>query len=256
MSLVRLDPQYRLVFGAGGELHATSELARMEQEIARLAPQDALSLRRFFADNRTKLERFQPCMEAPFSGWRDVCTAPMLRLLPLLRPWRSLDRELRTYFQDPRVRLAFAFQAKYLGMSPFQCPSLFSILSFLEYAYGVYHPLGGCGAVTASMARVATRLGVDIRLNEPVTKKRREAPSFTAGRDRRWARRARCPSGQSDPGGSRALNGRGEHGSGGPVLQGGEDVHFLLRVCQTYRLLLFSIARTKGRLCQRSEGIP
>ena len=87
----------------------------------------------------------------------------MLRLLPLLRPWRSLDRELRTYFQDPRVRLAFAFQAKYLGMSPLQCPSLFSILSFLEYAYGVYHPLGGCGAVTASMARVAAGLGVDIR---------------------------------------------------------------------------------------------
>ena len=169
MTLVRLDPQYRLVFGAGGELHATAVVERMEQEIARLAPQDASSLRRFLADNRTKLERFKPCMEAPFSGWRDVCTPRMLRLLPLLRPWRSLDRELRTYFQDPRVRLAFAFQAKYLGMSPFQCPSLFSILSFLEYEYGVYHPLGGCGAVTESMARVAAELGVDIRLNEPVT---------------------------------------------------------------------------------------
>jgi phytoene desaturase len=169
ISLVRLDPQYRLVFGAGGELHATPVLERMEHEIARLAPQDAPSLRRFLADNRTKLERFQPCLETPFLGWRDVCTMRMLRLLPLLRPWRSLDRELRTYFQDPRVRLAFAFQAKYLGMSPLQCPSLFSILSYLEYAYGVYHPLGGCGAVTASMARVAAGLGVDIRLNEPVT---------------------------------------------------------------------------------------
>ena len=169
IALVRLDPQYRLVFGAGGELHATPVLERMEHAIARLAPQDAPSLRRFLADNRTKLERFQPCLETPFLGWRDICTARMLRLLPLLRPWRSLDRELRTYFQDPRVRLAFAFQAKYLGMSPLQCPSLFSILSFLEYAYGVYHPLGGCGAVTASMARVAAGLGVDIRLNEPVT---------------------------------------------------------------------------------------
>ena len=140
IALVRLDPQYRLVFGAGGELHATPVLERMEHAIARLAPQDAPSLRRFLADNRTKLERFQPCLETPFLGWRDICTARMLRLLPLLRPWRSLDRELRTYFQDPRVRLAFAFQAKYLGMSPLQCPSLFSILSFLEYAYGVYHP--------------------------------------------------------------------------------------------------------------------
>src|SRR5690606_7925412 len=46
--------------------------------------------------------------------------------------------------------------------------SLFSILSFLEYEYGVWHPIGGCAAVTNAMARVARQLGVDIRLNEPV----------------------------------------------------------------------------------------
>ena len=51
------------------------------------------------------------------------------------------------------------FQSKYLGMSPFNCPSLFSILSFLEYEYGVFHPLGGCGAVSPVMARAAQDLG-------------------------------------------------------------------------------------------------
>lgn len=66
------------------------------------------------------------------------------------------------------LRLAFCFQSKYLGMSPFRCPSLFSILSFLEYEYGVFHPIGGCAAVTAAMASVAKRLGVEICLNEPV----------------------------------------------------------------------------------------
>ena len=54
-------------------------------------------------------------------------------------------------------------------MSPFQCPSLFSILSFLEYEYGVHHPIGGCSRVSERMADLATDLGVDVRLNEPVT---------------------------------------------------------------------------------------
>ena len=70
--------------------------------------------------------------------------------------------------QDPRVRLAFSFQSKYLGMSPFKCPSLFTILSFLEHEYGVFHPVGGCGAVMEAMARVARDLGVDIRTGEEV----------------------------------------------------------------------------------------
>jgi phytoene desaturase len=168
VNLVRLDPQYRLVFGSGGELLATPDVAQMEQAIAALAPEDAASFRMFLADNREKLARFRNCLESPFRGWRDVLRWRMLRLLPLLRPWLSLDGELGRYFRDPRIRLAFSFQSKYLGMSPFNCPSLFSILSFLEYEHGVHHPIGGCGAVTQAMARVVRELGGDIRLGEAV----------------------------------------------------------------------------------------
>lgn len=164
----RLDPQYRLVYGAGGELLATPNVERMRAEIAKLCPQDADGFLRFLAENRTKLEKFVPFLESPFESWRDLMHPDMLRLLPLLRPWRSLDTDLRSYFDDERIRLGFSFQSKYLGMSPFSCPSLFSILSFLEYEHGVFHPVGGCGSVTDAMARVARSLGVRILLDEPV----------------------------------------------------------------------------------------
>jgi phytoene desaturase len=168
VELIKLDPQYRLTFGAGGELLCTPDLARMERAIAAIAPEDAKSLKRFMADNRDKLAKFRPWLENPFLSWRDVLTTKALGVLPVLRPWRSLDDELRQYFSDPRIRLGFSFQSKYLGMSPFRCPSLFSILSFLEYEYGVFHPVGGCSALSEAMARVATQLGADIRLDEPV----------------------------------------------------------------------------------------
>ena len=164
----RLDPQYRLVFGSGGELLATPNLERMEKAIAALCPRDAAGFHRFFMDNRNKLERFLPFLENPFDSWRDLAKLQMLKMLPTLRPWNSLDADLRRYFSDERIRLGFSFQSKYLGMSPFTCPSLFSILSFLEYEHGVFHPIGGCGAVTQAMARVAKDLGVKISTDEPV----------------------------------------------------------------------------------------
>ena len=168
--MVKLDPQYRITFGAGGELNATPDIERMVAEIARLSPNDAPQFRRFMADNRVKLEKFAPCLQEPFTGWTSLMRARLLAVLPYLKPWKSLHGELASYFSDPRLLLAFTFQSKYLGMSPFQCPSLFSILSFLEYEHGVWHPLGGCNALTQGMARVATELGVTIRLNEPVEK--------------------------------------------------------------------------------------
>jgi len=45
---------------------------------------------------------------------------------------------------------------------------LFSILSFLEYEHGVFHPVGGCGAVTKAMARIAEGMGVRILRNTAV----------------------------------------------------------------------------------------
>ena len=166
--MARLDPQYRLVFGAGGQIDATPERERMEAEIRRLCAADAPGFRRFLAENRAKLAAFRPILESPFDSLASLLRSRFLPALRWLRPWHSLERDLRRYFSDPRVRLAFSFQAKYLGMSPFRCPSLFSILSYLEYEHGVYHPMGGCGAVTAAMARIARDMGVDIRLEEPV----------------------------------------------------------------------------------------
>jgi phytoene desaturase len=141
----------------------------MVAEIAKIAPADAPEFRRFMSYNRVKLEKFAPCLQTPFSSWTDLLQARMLAVLPYLKPWKSLHAELAGYFKDPRLQLAFTFQSKYLGMSPFQCPSLFSILSFLEYEHGIWHPIGGCNALSRGMARVAGELGVTLRLNEPVT---------------------------------------------------------------------------------------
>ncbi len=164
----RLDPQDRRVFGAGGELVATPDAERMRQAIAAISPQDAARLENFMTHNRKKLTSFIPFLQSPFESWKDLAKPGMMKLLPLLAPWRSLDQDLQRHFKDERIRLSFSFQSKYLGMSPFQCPSLFSILSFLEYEHGVFHPRGGCGAVTQVMSRIAREMGVKILLNESV----------------------------------------------------------------------------------------
>ncbi|MFN3449385.1 MAG: phytoene desaturase family protein [Roseococcus sp.] len=170
VELIQLDPQYRLIFEGSPSvtLDATGDLDRMEAAIAAFAPQDAAGVRRFMADNRWKLDAFRPVLEKPFSTTARMLGKDVLFSLPQLRPHLQVDEDLRRYFSDPRVRLAFSFQTKYLGMSPFKCPSMFTILSFLEYEYGVYHPIGGCGAVSEAMRRVAERLGVEFRLGTPV----------------------------------------------------------------------------------------
>jgi phytoene desaturase len=54
---------------------------------------------------------------APFLGWRDIFNVQLLKMLPMLRPHQSIDTYLKRFFRDPRIRLAFSFQSKYLGIA-------------------------------------------------------------------------------------------------------------------------------------------
>lgn len=168
LEMIRLDPQYRLRFEDGQHIDATPNVPAMQRELARLNERDAANLPGYLRDNRAKFADFAPILQRPFNGIRDVLAADTLKALKRLRPWASVDSDLSRHFDDPRIRLAFSFQSKYLGMSPFQCPSLFTILAFLEYEYGVYHPRGGCAAVSEAMANVIQRLGGYVQLEEPV----------------------------------------------------------------------------------------
>ena len=170
IEMKRLDPQYRVIFKSGGYIDATNDIKVMSDQIKRFAPEDAQGFSKFMDENREKLRKMEPCLVNPFLNIFSLISPRLLKLLPMVKPHQSLDSYLKRFFKDPRIRLAFSFQSKYLGMSPFVCPSLFSILSFIEYEYGIYHPIGGCNEITKVMARGAQDNGVKIKLNEPVEK--------------------------------------------------------------------------------------
>ena len=170
--LRRLDPMYRLLIGTPGapplSLDATQDLALMRERIASIEPRDGDAFDRFMVDTRKKLERLTPVLRRPVRGWLDLLDLDGLRAGAALRPWRSVADELARRFRHPLVRRALSFQSKYLGMSPADCPELFTILPFLEYEYGIWHPVGGCNSLMRAMADLAISMGVEIRTSAPV----------------------------------------------------------------------------------------
>jgi phytoene desaturase len=170
--LKRLDPMYRLLIGQreGDPLviDTTQDIARMARQLSAIEPNDGPAFERFIRDNRRKLEAMTPVLRNPIRGIGDLMNADGLRAGLSLRPWQSLYDHLKGYFRHEGVRLAMSFQSKYLGMSPFECPELFSILPFIEYEYGIWHPIGGCNALVRAMADAVVEMGGEIRCGVPV----------------------------------------------------------------------------------------
>ena len=169
LKLNQLDLNYRLIFGQGGVLDCTSDLDVMKDRIEVLSgAKDADAFVKYVEDNRNKLNKAKACLQEPWNGVSDLVSKRAIRAATVLRPTRSVANDLMRLFDDDRLMLAMSFQTKYLGMSPFNCPSLFTILAFLEYEYGIFHPMGGLGSVPVRMAEIAEEMGVEFRLSEPV----------------------------------------------------------------------------------------
>jgi phytoene desaturase len=75
---------------------------------------------------------------------------------------------LGNYYQQEKMRLAFSFQSKYLGMSPWDCPALFTMLPYLEHEYGIYHVNGGLFQISNAMAKVIEEHGGSIHTDSEI----------------------------------------------------------------------------------------
>ena len=181
VALTRLDPMYRLVLGRAGAppitLDATQDIPEMCRRIGAIEARDGAAFARFIDDNRSKLALMESLLRRPIRGPLDLLDLDTLRVGPRLHPTLSVHDLLSRYFTNEHVRLAVAFQSKYLGMSPFECPSLFTILPFIEYEFGVWHPDGGCHGLMQALGRVAAQAGARVLTSSPV-----EAITFTGQR--------------------------------------------------------------------------
>lgn len=164
----RLDPMYRLLFGNGEAFYPTHDPQRMKAQIDRLFPGEWPGYERFLAQEARKYARITPCLQVPYSTPFGYLSKRMLRALPYLDAFTSLYAHLGRYFSAEHLKLAFTFQAKYLGMSPWQCPGTFSMISYIEHAGGVYHPIGGLNQISRAMAQAVQEDGGVLHLSCPV----------------------------------------------------------------------------------------
>jgi phytoene desaturase (3,4-didehydrolycopene-forming) len=170
VELLRCPTNYDIYFADGEKFRSTTDEAAMKREIERWEGKDGfkrylkwkaeahdhyeISLARVLRRNFTSLRQ----MAAPEFVWNGV------HLHPLESIWSRTTR----YFWSDRLRRVFTFATMYMGMSPFDAPSTYSLLQYTELAEGIWYPKGGFQTILAAIMRIGQSLGVGYRLSTPV----------------------------------------------------------------------------------------
>ncbi len=168
VELKELDPMYRLCFKGGRTFYPSRNPSHMREAMEAFSPGSFAGYEKYLREEKRKYDKLIPCLSVPYSSVGDFFTRQFISSLPLLDAHTSLYGVLSRYFSDPDVRIAFTFQAKYIGMSPWEAPGTFSIISYIEHGGGIYHVTGGLNQLSHSMAKLTREDGGEILTQQEV----------------------------------------------------------------------------------------
>jgi phytoene desaturase len=170
--MVKMEPNYRVRFADGSVLDVSSDLARMVPQLEAMEPGVAPRYYAFLRDSGLKYRYGRhEFVEKNFLKAADFFTARNLRLLNALGATKKLYPHVGRYFRDPRLRQVFSMQSMYLGISPYEAPAVYTLLSYTELAEdGLWFTMGGTYALPRAMAALAEEKGVRIHTDAPVSR--------------------------------------------------------------------------------------
>lgn len=167
--LVPLTPWYRFVFADGEVFNYGGTFEDTLEEIHRLNPPDVEGYKRLVDSSRAIFEvGFAELADEPFHQF-----SRMLRTVPdlmRLKSYKTVWQLVCDHLQDERLRQAFSIQPLLVGGNPFDTTSIYSLIHYLEHKWGVHFVMGGTGALIDALSRLLAEEGVQITLNQKVTR--------------------------------------------------------------------------------------
>lgn len=81
----------------------------------------------------------------------------------------NIDRYVSRYFKDHRLKKILEYSMVFLGSSPFDTPAIYSLMSALDFEYGVFYPRKGMYSIIELLHDIGKDLGVKYELSTDVT---------------------------------------------------------------------------------------
>ena len=169
VKLVPLKPWYRFHYDDGSHFDYGGTLEETLAEIARIDPRDCKGYLALLAQSKRIFEvGFTELSAQPFHRFMT-----MVRQIPKLiglRNYETVWGMVSRHLSNPKLQQAFSIQPLLVGGNPFDTPSIYVLIHYLEREYGVHFAMGGTGAITRALGDLMERQGVKIELGVTVEK--------------------------------------------------------------------------------------
>lgn len=168
VTFIPLDPFYRIFDSEGRKLDYNGDESFILEQIRQRSPADAEGYQQFMRSTGPIFEKgFVELADKPFLRFSD-----MIKVAPDLirmKSYLSVYQYVSQFVGDDFLRRCWSFHPLLIGGNPFDSPSIYAMIHYLEREWGVHYAQGGTGALIAAMGRLFESLGGKIHLNAEIS---------------------------------------------------------------------------------------
>lgn len=165
--MVPCDPFYRIFDHTGRPFNYNGDENFILDQIAQRSPTDGEGYQEFMRSTKAIFQKgFVELADKPFLSLMD-----MLRVAPDLikmQSYKSVYSYVSQFVKDDFLRQCFSFHPLLIGGNPFDAPSIYTMIHYLEREWGIHYAVGGTGAIIEAMGRLFAELGGKVHLSTEV----------------------------------------------------------------------------------------
>lgn len=167
ITFVPLDPFYRIFDKDQRPFDYNGDESFILDQIDKISPTDREGYQRFMATTKPIFEKgFVELADKPFLHFTD-----MLKVAPDLikmQSYLSVYAYASQFIQNEFLRRVFSFHPLLIGGNPFDAPSIYAMIHYLERQWGIHYAMGGTGAIVEAMGKLFGEMGGRVHLNAEV----------------------------------------------------------------------------------------
>ncbi|MDD5115710.1 MAG: phytoene desaturase family protein [Candidatus Omnitrophica bacterium] len=162
-----IDPSYKIIYSDGDILTVHRDSSRTKKELERIEPGAAGRFDDFIRETARIYGLIRPLLYKCVT-YKSLANPYYWGLSGRIRALESYWRLARRYFKSEKLCYAFTFEAMFMGVSPFNAPAFYSVISYTDHVQKIAHPMGGMYRIPLALEKMAGKFGARFNYNCPV----------------------------------------------------------------------------------------
>ena len=162
-----IDPSYKIFYSDGETLTVYQDSRRTKEELERIERGAAKQFDKFIQETARIYGIVKPLLYKCVT-YKALSNPYYWSLVGKIRAFQSYWNLARKYFKSDKLCYAFTFEAMFMGVSPYQAPAFYSVITYTDHVQKIAHPMGGMYQIPIALEKLAIKFGAKINYDCPI----------------------------------------------------------------------------------------